>query len=91
MVIDRNGVLWLRDMSLGAYLAKYVPGTDDLQSIDGSSEFLIFSSDPDEAPLSRYQAENILPFTDTYSLFVDSTNKFWISTSSGIYVFDLNY
>jgi hypothetical protein len=91
MVFDQNGILWLRNMSLGAYLAKYVPGTDRLQSIDGTYEFFIYSSNENEAPLSRYKVENIIPFDDVSSLFVDSRNRLWIGSSSGVFVFDLNH
>jgi len=89
MVFDHNGVLWLGDFSLGSYLTKYVPSTDRFQSIDGSYEFYIYSSDPEELPSSRYIVEHIIPFGDVYSLFVDSGNILWIGTRSGIFTFDL--
>jgi len=91
MVFDNNGVLWLGDFSLGANLTKFLPVTDLFQSIDGSYDFYIYSSDPEELPSSRYKVENIIPFGNVYSLFVDSGNTLWIGTRAGIFAFDLNY
>jgi ligand-binding sensor domain-containing protein len=90
IVFDNEEVLWLGALSLGAYLTKHVPGIDHFQSIDGSDEFFVHSGGSDEEPLSRYRAENIIPFKDVSSLFVDSRNRLWIGTSSGVFIFDLN-
>ena len=91
MVIDNNGVFWLGAFSSpGAFLTKYVPGTDYIQSIDGSDEFYYRSSDDEWWPPPRYVEDNIIPFSNVYTLFADSRNRLWIDTYSGIFVFDLN-
>lgn len=84
LVADDRGNIWLGAWNEVIPISIYVPGTDQIQSIDGSSEF--GSTYP---PHSRYRQEGIIPFKQVSALYIDSKNQLWIATELGIYVLDL--
>ncbi|MEJ2558251.1 MAG: two-component regulator propeller domain-containing protein [Anaerolineae bacterium] len=87
LVKDNSGDIWLGG---GIPLALYVPGTDHLQSIDGSYEFYIYPENGSDHPAyPRYKGEGIIPFEQVSALYIDSKNQLWIATELGIYVLDL--
>ena len=90
LAIDDRDNIWLGSGYSGIPLSIYVPGTDQLQSIDGSYEFYIPSEfGPNYPPHRRYQHEGIIPFDRVSALYIDSKDQLWIATDLGIYVLDL--